>query len=88
MDRRSKSDRRQGDRRKRQEPVETERRSGQDRRQGERRRSINQYDMTADELEFVNAINRFREAASNRFPTARDILRILRELGYEKRPGP
>lgn len=61
-----------------------ERRSGQERRHGERRRSINQYDMTADELEFVNAINRFREAASNRFPTARDILRILRELGYEK----
>lgn len=78
-------DRRQADRRRRSEPVERDRRSGQDRRQGERRtRNINQYDMTPDELEFANAVSRFRGRTSNRFPTVRDLLKILTELGYEK----
>ena len=67
--------------------MESERRSGQDRRQGGDRRSrnINQYDMSPEEMEFVNAVNRFRELSGNRFPSARDILTIIRDLGYEKR---
>lgn len=78
-------DRRQADRRKRSEPVDCDRRSGQDRRQGQRRtRNINQYDMTPDELEFANAVSRFRGQTANRFPTVRDLLKILTELGYEK----
>ena len=85
MDRRSRTERRQQQRRTRKEDVAEERRSGSDRRQGERRkRNINQYDMSPDELEFVNAVNRFRELSGNRFPSARDILSILRDLGYEK----
>ena len=85
MDRRTPRDRRQKERRSRKETVAQERRSGSDRRQGERRkRNINQYDMSPDELEFVNAVNRFRERSGNRFPSARDILNILHELGYEK----
>ena len=48
----------------------------------------NAYEMTADELEFANALARHRERSQNRFPTAREILRILRDLGYERREPP
>jgi hypothetical protein len=86
VERRDRSDRRQSDRRKRQMPVELDRRRGADRRRGDRRkRSINQYDLSEEEMEFVQAVARFREETGNRFPTARDILGILRALGYEKR---
>lgn len=92
MDRRDGDDRRSGgDRRSRREEVGKERRGGGDRRGEERRqggrppRNINQYDMPADVLEFVNAVNRYRESTGRRFPSAGDILEILKGLGYEKR---
>lgn len=87
MDRRTNPDRRSGqDRRAGRKDRAEERRSGQDRRQGSRpARSLNQYDMSPDVLEFVNAVNRFRESSGNRFPSAGDILQILEDLGYEKR---
>ena len=92
MDRRMSPDRRSGDeRRSRSEGTDADRRAGSDRRQGDRRktprppRNINQYDMEPDVLEFVNAVNRFRERSGNRFPSAKDILQILKDLGYEKR---
>ncbi len=86
-DRRSESDRRQGDRRQRTEPVAVERRSGGDRRQGERRapRNINAYDLGADELELINAINVHKQRTGRAFPTWSEVLRIVRALGYEKR---
>lgn len=85
-DRRSTSDRRKGeDRRKRDVPVAVDRRKG-DRRKGPRRkRSMNQYDLEADTLEFINAINRFKESSGRPFPTWSEVLGILRDLGYEKR---
>jgi hypothetical protein len=74
------------DRRQQQVAVPVERRSGVDRRQQpDRRRSINQYDLADEELEFVQAIHRFKERTGKAFPTWSDVLRILRELGYEKR---
>ena len=92
MDRRTAEDRRTGeDRRAGGGDVDAERRAAGDRRKVERRqakrsaRNINQYDMSPDVLEFVNAVNRFREASGNRFPSAGDILQILKDLGYEKR---
>ncbi len=100
MDRRLAGDRRHGDRRARGEATPdaaaNRRAAGSDRRQQDRRkadagapvrtaRNINQYDMTKDELEFVDAVIRHRERNGNRFPKARDILQILRDLGYEKR---
>lgn len=86
-DRRLRPERRQGDRRQRNEPVAVERRSGHDRRQGDRRapRNINAYDLGADELEFINAISAFKQRSGRAFPTWSDVLRIVRELGYEKR---
>jgi hypothetical protein len=86
LDQRRGTDRRKGERRQKDVPVAADRRTGKDRRKGPRRvRSINQYDLDQEELEFVNAVNRFRERAGKRFPTAKDLLQILRELGYEKR---
>ena len=91
MDRRTQADRRSGrDRRTGKQDVPAERRSDSDRRKGDRRqarpaRNINQYDMSPDVLEFVNAVNRYRETSGNRFPSAGDILQILKDLGYEKR---
>ena len=85
-DRRSTDDRRQGERRQHKLPIERERRAGQERRKGPRRkRSMNQYDMSADALEFINAINRFKDASGRSFPTWTEVLEILRGLGYEKR---
>ncbi len=83
-DRRSSSDRRAGDRRVQDVPVKVERRAA-DRRKGPRRkRSMNQYDMDADVLEFINAINLFKNQSGRPFPTWSEVLGILRELGYEK----
>ena len=87
MDRRSRAERRRAERRQVDERVREDRRRGEDRRQGPRRRSrsINQYDMEADVLEFVNAINRFKARSGRAFPTWSEVLTILRDLGYEKR---
>jgi hypothetical protein len=86
IDRRSTDDRRQAERRRQELPVERERRAGQERRKGPRRkRSMNQYDMSADALEFINAINRFKDSSGRSFPTWSEVLEILRGLGYEKR---
>ncbi len=85
VDLRSASDRRQGERRRSKEPVDVERRSGSERRKGPRRkRSMNQYDMSEDVLEFINAINRFKSTSGRSFPTWSEVLEILRGLGYEK----
>ena len=86
MDRRARSDRRQGDRRKVDVPVEHDRRKGADRRTGPRRkrRGPNQYELDADELEFINAINAFKAHTGRPFPTWSEVLGILRGLGYEK----
>lgn len=84
-DRRSTSDRRAGERRKKAIPVDPDRRTGKERRQGPRRkRSMNQYDMSADVLEFISAINRFKERSGRPFPTWSEVLEILRGLGYDK----
>jgi hypothetical protein len=62
----------------------TERRTGADRRA----RSINQYDLADDELELIRAVNHHKERTGRPFPTWSEVLRILKELGYEKRKPP
>lgn len=85
-DRRERSDRRHGDRRKQQVPVAVERRSGRDRRLGDRRaRSMNAYELGADELELIHAVNAHKARTGRAFPTWSELLQILRSLGYEKR---
>jgi hypothetical protein len=91
-DRRARSDRRGGpDRRQKAVPVPLERRAGQDRRTTPDRRATDPgktaggYDLDADTLEFIHAINRFKAESGRPFPTWSEVLSILRTLGYEKR---
>lgn len=39
---------------------------------------------TADEVEFMKAVEAWQRRTGNRFPTAADVLRIARSLGYRK----
>lgn len=85
-DRRTRSDRRKGDRRRQDIPVEVDRRAGGDRRKASRRkrRGPNVYDLDEEEMEFVRAIQSFKEKTGRPFPTWSEVLGILRELGYRK----
>jgi hypothetical protein len=86
QDRRLRLERRHGDRRQVEKPVDVERRVGTDRRQAQRRtpRNINAYELGPDELEFIQAIHAHKARSGRAFPTWSEVLRILRELGYEK----
>ncbi|MCE9634343.1 MAG: hypothetical protein K8T90_01445 [Planctomycetes bacterium] len=81
-------------------PVGVERRAG-DRRGPDRRvsvgvaeqyrgnvRSINEYPLDADELEFINAVNAYRRCHDRPFPTWSEVLHVLRFLGYRKTTPP
>lgn len=41
-------------------------------------------DYTDAEREFIVAMDRFRRKSKRRFPTCRDILAVLADLGYRK----
>ena len=45
-------------------------------------RNINDYPLSTDELEFINAINDYKSKFSRPFPTWSEILHVLRTLGY------
>jgi hypothetical protein len=84
------TDRRSGDRRKRQIPVAVERRSGKDRRQqqGERRRQIDpttcERDYNDDEISFMKAMDQYKRDNRRLFPTWSEVLEVLHSLGYRK----
>lgn len=41
-------------------------------------------DITPEELEFIKAIDNYKRKFSKPFPTWREILGILKQLGYQK----
>jgi hypothetical protein len=86
MDRRAKSDRRGGDRRKEDIPVAVERRQGERRVKVPRRRQIDpttcERDYTGDEIEFMQAMDAYKRANGRMFPTCSEILEVIRNLGY------
>jgi hypothetical protein len=89
-ERRATGDRRAGeDRRKKSVPVAVERRSGIDRRSGVDRRDAGkrggEYDLDAETMEFIGAVNAYKSRTGKPFPTWSEILGILRSLGWEKR---
>ena len=47
-------------------------------------RSINEYPLDPDELEFINAINAYKQTHNRSFPTWSEVLHVLRFLGYRK----
>jgi hypothetical protein len=57
----------------------------------ERRRRIDpttfEKQYTDDELEFMNAMQRFKIQSGKSFPSHGDVLRVAHELGYRKNPG-
>ena len=87
-ERRASKDRRGGvERRQKNIPVAHDRRSGIDRRAIADRRAAQrggQYELDPDALEFIRAINAFKEHTGKSFPTWSDVLGILRDLGYAK----
>jgi len=98
-DRRS-GERRKTDRRKRSGETRggKDRRTGSDRRKSPGRRQtdhdisehrkverrINEYPMTDEELEFIKAVNEYKQRYNKPFPTWSEILHILKSIGYEK----
>jgi hypothetical protein len=85
-DRREDADRRAG----------CDRRAGKERRASPGRRSkdieehrkverrINEYPMSNEELDFIKAVNEYKQRYSKPFPTWSEILHILKSIGYEK----
>ncbi len=75
------------------EKRRAERRSGLDRRRPHLHyedltlhprpeRNINDYPLSTDEVEFINAINDYKSKFDRPFPTWSEILHVLRTLGY------
>jgi hypothetical protein len=86
---RRQADRRRGeDRRKKKIPVAFERRSGVDRRQGERRRQVDpttcEKEYSADEIEFMRAMELYKRVCHRPFPTWTEVLEVIKALGYRK----
>jgi hypothetical protein len=85
---RENSDRRSTeDRRKETVPVAIERRAGT-RRKVQRRRQIDpttcERDYTADEIEFMHALDAYKRSSGRMFPTCSEILEVIRGLGYSR----
>lgn len=62
-----------------------------DRRTGAARRGANTLedgDVTPDELEFLKAMDAYKRKNSRPFPTWREVLDVLRSLGYRKAAEP
>jgi len=92
VDRRSTQDRRKmPDRRKKSLPVAVERRKIERRAKVNRRRQIDpttcERDYTTDEIEFMNALDEYKRSSGRMFPTCSEVLEVIRNLGYEKRPA-
>ena len=91
VDRRAAHERRAApDRRGPSLPVAVERRVLERRVKVSRRRQIDpttcERDYTPDEIEFMSALDEYKHTSGRMFPTCSEVLEVLRNLGYEKRP--
>ncbi len=87
VDQRRQGERRsQPDRRQQDSSVAVERRKGQRRNKVQRRRQIDpttcERDYTADEIEFMRALDAYKRANGRMFPTCSEILEVIRSMGY------
>jgi hypothetical protein len=90
VDRRGGGDRRTSEeRRKRNVSVAIERRVVERRAKVARRRQIDpttcERDYSADEIEFMSAMDEYKRCSGRMFPTCSEVLEVIRKLGYEKR---
>ena len=69
-------------------PVVVERRKLERREKVARRRQIDpttcERDYTAEEVEFMNALNTYKRTSGRMFPTCSEVLEVIRNLGYVK----
>jgi len=89
IDRRTSTERRRvSERRKEAVPVAEDRRKLQRREKVNRRRQIDpttcERDYTADEIEFMSALEQYKRTSGRMFPTCSEVLEVIRELGYCK----
>jgi len=70
--------------------AKEERRTGLERRRGagirreEDRRSAEEGEMTAEQFEFVMAIETYKKVNKKLFPTWTEVLEVIEQLGYKK----
>lgn len=72
-------ERRAGDRR-----TGLERRRGPGLRRSDDRRSAEEGEMTAEQFEFVMAIETYKKVNKRMFPTWTEVLEVIEQLGYRK----
>jgi hypothetical protein len=79
------------ERRKKDRPVAVQRRQLERRVKVNRRRQIDpttcERDYTVDEIEFMSALDEYKRRSGRMFPTCSEVLEVIRDLGYEKRPA-
>ncbi len=96
-DARAEAERSEADRRAREDRRKAERRTGLERRTPHRHydaltphprpeRNINDYPLSTDEVEFINAIGDYKTKFQRPFPTWSEILHVIRTLGYARMP--
>ena len=61
-----------------------ERRRGPGRRRNDDRRSAEEGEMTAEQFEFVMAIQMYKKVNKRMFPTWTEVLEVVNQLGYRK----
>lgn len=61
-----------------------ERRRGPGRRRSDERKSAEEGEMTAEQFEFVMAIETYKRVNKKLFPTWTEVLEVMRQLGYRK----
>jgi len=84
---RGNEERREKERRRRERRSVVDRRTGLDRRRGpgrrrsDERRSAEEGEMTAEQFEFIMAINEYKSVNKRPFPTWTEVLDVIRALG-------
>lgn len=61
-----------------------ERRRGPGRRRADDRRSAEEGEMTAEQFEFIMAIETYKKVNKRMFPTWTEVLEVITQLGYRK----
>ena len=68
----------------RREATGLERRRGPGRRRSDDRRSAEEGEMSAEQFEFVMAIETYKKVNKRMYPTWTEVLEVVRQLGYRK----
>ena len=83
VDRRMGIDRRTGER-----VIGLDRRRGPGIRRSEERRAAEEGEMTAEQFEFIQAVNEYKQLNNRPFPTWTEVLDIITAMGYRKVADP